>query len=465
MTLPVRLAKILSVLGFLAVAGGSLGAYRRFAPRSPVVRGLFVGEARVPDDGGPSVEAWLRARGEALRARSVRFRHEAQIFETTLDAAGVTLDVEATLAEARKVGHEGSTWTRVRTAERARRGEIEVPLVWTVDEPKARALLASYAPPLARAPVDARIDLTEHRRTPDEPGRALDADASLAGIVHGRHRDGEVVDLLVRDVQARVMLVDLTRVNIEDVVSAYETTFSLFGTGAGRAVNIRNAAGHLDGIVLGPGQLFSFNDVVGARTRERGFALAPEIQGDELQLGYGGGTCQVSSTLHAAALFGALEIIERTAHSRPSSYAPMGLDATVSYPGTDLRIRNSLPYPVMIHAFFPRPTAVRIELLGGHPVARVDYVYGVNGEEDFMRRLQIKPGLMAGQRVLHQKGIRGFDVTSLVRLHYLDGREDERRYYSGYRPTPEIYWIAPGYDLALLPPLPEHAKGVEGLGG
>ena len=49
----------------------------------------------------------------------------------------------------------------------------------------------------------------------------------------------------------------------------------------------------------------------------------------------------------------------------------------------------------------------------------------------------------------------------MVKLHYLDGREEERHYYSGYRPAPEIYWVAPGYDVAALPPLPEHAKGAQ----
>jgi vancomycin resistance protein YoaR len=207
--------------------------------------------------------------------------------------------------------------------------------------------------------------------------------------------------------------------------------------------------------------MMSFNDVVGPRTRERGFALAPEILGDEMQMGYGGGTCQASSTLHVAALFGALEIVERQAHSRPSSYTQMGLDATVSYPRSDLKIRNPLPYPVLIHAFLPRPSAVRVEILGGDPVARVEYAYAVTDAEDFVRRVDVKQELAPGQRLLHQRGIRGFEVVSLVKLHYLDGREDQRQYASGYRPTPEIYWVAPGYDPDELPPLPEHAKRPE----
>ena len=52
-----------------------------------------------------------------------------------------------------------------------------------------------------------------------------------------------------------------------------------------------------------------------------------------------------------------------------------------------------------------------------------------------------------------------------MKIHYRDGREDIRHHFSGYRPAPEIYWVAPGYDVAELPALPEHAKGVQGAVG
>jgi vancomycin resistance protein YoaR len=428
------------------------------------VIGLAVGDRRVPDR-ADDLHGWMHARAAAARQRAVRFRHEEHVFEATLADAGLSVDVPATLAAAEKVGHEGSVWKRLRDAERARRGEIDVPLVWRLDRERARDLLSRFAPVLHRAPVDARIDLDQHLRVADEFGRELDVEASLAELSKAPHEDDEVVDLVTRRLSAKVTREQLTFVDIERVLSAYETTFSLWGHGRNRAINIKNAASKLDGTVLGPGQILSFNEIVGPRTRERGFALAPEIQGDDMQLGYGGGTCQASSTLHAAALFGALEIVERQAHSRPSSYTQMGLDATVSYPLADLKIRNNMTFPVMIHAYFPKPNAVRVELLGGDPIAKVEYAYGVGQSEDFLRRVQVRKDLQPGQRVLHQKGIRGFDVTSVVKTHYLDGRENLRTYFSPYRPAPEIYWVAPGYDVAELPPLPEHAKGVEGQVG
>lgn len=461
----VRTTTLISILGLALLAGAGGGATaRRYWPRSPLALGVMIEGHRVPD-GELGVPAWLAARREAASAYTVRFWHEGQTFEVPFDAAGITLDVDATLERARRVAHEGSAWHRLRESEQARRGEIDVPPVWTVDATRARALLATFAPHLARDPVDARVDLTQHTRSPDEPGRELDVEASLARLSASKHVDEEIVELVTRRVPAKVTLGQLTDVNIEKVASAWETTFSLFGSGKNRAINIKNAAARLDGTVLGRGQVLSFNEIVGPRTPARGFVLAPEIQGDEMQLGYGGGTCQASTTLYAAALYGALDIVERQSHSRPSHYALMGLDATVSYPLTDLKIRNALPYPVLVHAFFPNPTTVRVEILGGDPIAKVTYFYGVNSTEDFMRRIQVKEGLASGQRILHQKGIPGFDVTSVVKLHYFDGREDERRYFSGYRPAPEIYWVAPGYDLAELPPLPEHAKGVESGGG
>ena len=426
-------------LRFGVLAGLCFGtAAYRFWPGSPLVRGLTIDERRLPE-ARPSAAEWLWRRRDAARARTVRFQGTSQVFEATLESVGVDVDVEATMRQAERVGHEGTLLRRLRESEMARRGEVDIPLVWTIDQAKARDLLATYAPAVARAPRDAHVDLSRHIRYPDEDGLALDVDASVAELGKGTHQEDETITLVTKYVRAKVTTEQLTKVDIERVLSAQETTFSLVGTGAGRAANIKRAASHLDGTVIEPGQVISFNDVVGPRTRDRGFALAPEILGDNLQMGYGGGTCQVSSTLHAAALYGALQIVHRQAHSRPSSYTAMGLDATVLYPVTDLKIRNILPVPLMVHAFLPKPTSVRIEILGGDPVAQVSYTYGVEKTEDFDRQVEVKDTLHAGTRVLHQKGLRGFDVTSVVLLRFLDGRQEERHYRSLYRPTPEIF--------------------------
>ncbi len=452
------------MLGTSLGIGVGVGAHYTL-PESPLVHGIFIGGRRVPEHVGAA--GWLADRRGWVAERRVILRDhdrgDEQLYAYTFEDLGLVVDVEATIEAAKRIGHRGSLVDRLKETRAARRGEVDVPLVFHVVEPRATEVLERLAASIERPAVDAKIDLPHKSKVADVVGRSLDIPATLAAIRASSFEDGMVVELPTNPVKAHVTVQDLTQVDIEKVVSSFETTFHTWGTGAGRAINIATAARYIDGTVIVPGQVFSFNEHVGPRTLERGFTWAPEIQGDELTTGVGGGTCQCSTTLFAAALFGAMDIVERRSHSRPSSYTKMGLDATVSYPSTDLKIKNSLPFPVMIHAWLPRPDAVRVELLGGDPVADVSYTFGIGATEDFMRRITVKPNLPPGKRILHQKGNRGFSVTSVVTVKYRgDGHTEEKSFFSGYRPAPEVYWVGPGYDEHDLPPLPEHALGVEG---
>ncbi|WP_437973115.1 VanW family protein [Sorangium sp. So ce295] len=455
-----RALVLVLALGGSAGVGAAVGV-RHVLPASPVVRGLSVGERFLPDGAAPA--AWLAARRDALRERVVRLRHDDVELTATLGEVGVEVDVDETLAAARRVGHEGPWARRLREARGARRGEIDVPLAWAVDEPRARAFLERLAPQIYRAPVDARLDLANRRKIPEQAGRALDVEASIAALRAGEHGDEELVELAVRQILPQVVVADLVSVDVTRVVAAYETKFKQHGKEAGRARNIRNAASKIDGTILAPGDTFSFNAHVGPRTAKNGFTIAPEILGDETVPGYGGGTCQVSSTLYAASLFGALDTPDRQSHSRPSAYIPMGLDAMVTYPESDLKIKNTLPFPIMIHAYLPEPTVLRVEILGGDPVAEVQHHVSAEHTDDFIRRIYVKSELAEGKVKRHQKGSCGYDVRSFVTVRYKDGRASERSYSSEYRPAPEVFWVAPDYDPQALPALSEHAKAVEEL--
>lgn len=454
-------AKVVWMLGLGSALGAGLGfgAYG-LMPASPLAAGVFIGEQRPPEGASPS--EWLMRRSRDLQDRVVHLRHEDEVIDATLGDVGVSIDVAATLDRAEIVGHTGGVVRRVRDGLKARRGEIDVPLVFHVDRERARAFLGSISERLYRAPVDAKLDLANKKRIVDQDGQALDVEASIDAIAKGRHDDEETIDLVAMRVPAQITVDDIANVDIEKVLSSFETVFAVWGEGVGRSANIKNAAARIDGTMILPGQVFSFNEKVGPRTAENGFVLAPEIQGDELAMGYGGGTCQVSSTLYAAALYGALEITDRQNHSRPSSYIQLGMDATVSYPLVDLKIKNSLSFPVMIHAYLPKPNTIRVEILGGEPVAKVSYAYGVGHVEGFVRRIKVIGYYPPGRVYRKQKGTRGLDVTSVITIRFNDGRVEERRYFNGYRPSPEVLWVAPGTPDTDLPPLPEHAKGVEG---
>jgi len=117
------------------------------------------------------------------------------------------------------------------------------------------------------------------------------------------------------------------------------------------------AAEAIDGVIIRPGEEFSFNETVGPMTRSRGFLLAKIFVRGKEKSGYGGGVCQISSTLFNAAEEAGLTVTERHAHSKKVGYVASGRDASTSYGGIDLKFRNDYDYPVYIEASVVKNTA------------------------------------------------------------------------------------------------------------
>ncbi len=426
-------------------------------PQSPTLEGLRIGGVAFVVGG--DLGAVLRTRNETFRERALVLEGDGTRHDVTMGEIGGSIDVHATRMAAEAAGQGGSLVKRWKRAAAARRGEIDVPIVYRLNREKARGYVTRFADALKAEPVDARMDLERHAKIPDIDGRELDPVATAAEFAT-HFLDADELLLVTKPVTANVTVHDLDDIDIGKVLATFETKFRVWKKG--RSANVRHAATFLNGLVIRSGQTISFNERVGPRTTDRGFEKAPEIVGDELTIGIGGGTCQVSSTLHGAALYGGLSVVSRQSHSRPSSYTRLGLDATVAYPSVDLKLRNPYPFSLVIHAFEPEKGTLRVEILGGEAVSDVKYHYGISSIEQYVRRITVKSWLKSGRSFRKQKGTRGMAVHSNVVIHYLDGRVEKRQYFSGYRATPEVYWVAPDVQQSELPELPAHAKGVEG---
>ncbi|MGY2979112.1 vancomycin resistance protein VanW [Thermostichus sp. OS-CIW-31] len=135
--------------------------------------------------------------------------------------------------------------------------------------------------------------------------------------------------------------------------------------------NIRRAVQSLDGVYIMPATrsqeqaevIFSFNQVVGPRSLERGYVPAPVFMVAETLDSVGGGICQVSSSLYNAALLAGLEVVERHPHYRQVESVPPGLDATVWYGLADLKLRNPFPWPVRVRVQIRGPNLI-VSVLG-----------------------------------------------------------------------------------------------------
>lgn len=412
-----------------------------------------------PDD--VSLDEWLEGRKQWLGRREAYLAVPEQLYPVSFAELGVELDVAETKRRVEAArGEPPSFFASLRRRfESNPAPPVQVSYAFRFDAARARATLSKLVPVVDREPVDARLDLEGHRRIEHRPGRRLDVEATIAAIERGPREDLTVFPIGTEELPAAVTSDMIAAIDVSRVLSSYETDFA--DKAGPRAVNIAVAARYLNGTVLGPGEKFSFNRVVGERTIERGFIDAPVIIEDVMDKGVGGGVCQVASTLHAAAIFGGMEILHRRSHSRPIGYTPLGLDAVVIDGEVDLRIRNPYSEPVIIHAFLPSKYRIRVEFLGIDPPAKISHDYAIEQSYDFYRRVITKPDFKAGRIKRHQKGNRGYDVVSVVRARYPDGRTKVRRYSSKYYPVPEVYWVAADADLSELPDLPEGATHVE----
>ena len=232
-----------------------------------------------------------------------------------------------------------------------------------------------------------------------------------------------------------------------------------------RNYNLKVAAEKLNGHILMPGEEMSFNAIVGDRTEKEGYRVAHVIQAGEMIDGLAGGTCQISSTLHAAAFFAGLEMTSTRPHSRPSAYITMGLDATVVYPTTDFKMKNPSDFPVAIR-YEVAQGIVRVEILGKErPWEKVQFEREILEEKPFETITREDPTLPIGATVVEQAGFPGYKLERR-RVFFKDGKKvkTEKRKLE-YPPTTEYLRIGTNPDPNLVAPEQPKIHGPMDPGG
>lgn len=451
-------------------AGGTAGWVVHLLPRDgKVAEGTRIAGEEVPE--GTSPEAHVGRLAREILDRPVTFRLTGGPEATlTLQQLGVRVDEATTLRRAMEVGRRGSLAYRLDESWRARGGEVDVPLSWSVDATPVVERVVEVKEELDAPGIPARYDFRAKAAVGHSNGRALDAYGALDELEGLVRAGGSVLEVPVVEVPPVVTADFLERLDMSQRVGHYETRFGYLGGQADRAHNIATAASRLDGLVMLPGQVVSFNQAVGHRTIENGFRKGWEIFKGEMVEGVGGGTCQVASTLHAAAYLGGLDVVERSPHSRPSGYIDIGLDATVVDGLVDLKLRNPFPFPVVLRTVVDKGQ-ITFEILGEQRPVRVTFRGEVVGTQRYKRKVQEAAWLAEGRVVRKQRGIRGYTVRKVRTIRGRDGRERQEETRDVYPPTVEIFLVPPGTDPERdLPPLPHETEAdpdgeKEGCGG
>lgn len=199
-------------------------------------------------------------------------------------------------------------------------------------------------------PINAEFEFENDRAKvfiPAAPGRHVSIEKSQTAIMQALFRGQNKVSLMVDIIEPEITLEKINSLGITSLLASGESNFA--GSTFSRIKNIKIASSKYNGLILKPGEEFSFNDILGEVDEKGGYAPEKVIKNKKLIYEYGGGICQVSTTLFRAAVLSGLPIIERHAHAFPVQYYnPQGLDATI-YPGvSDLKFKNGTSNHILL---------------------------------------------------------------------------------------------------------------------
>ena len=222
------------------------------------------------------------------------------------------------------------------------------PMRWEyVELPYLEADLQAVYSSVATTAEDAYYDEEKRQVVEAVIGKGFDPEkeaAALAALSYGK-----TLSIRMEEIEPEVTTEEI---NQEMFGEKLESRSSPYVNNANRTENLRIACENINGTILNPGDVFSFNETVGERTEERGFKPATIYGGDgESVDGVGGGICQVASTIYYTTLYMDLEQVMREPHMYRVTYVPLGMDATVYWDsGLDYKFRNTLSNPIKIQA-------------------------------------------------------------------------------------------------------------------
>lgn len=260
-------------------------------------------------------------------------------------------------------------------AEQASAGAV-VPLTLKLDPKKVHLHVDRIAALLNTDPVEPKahfLDGGGYTLTKGRDGSKLDEDKAQAAVLAAQPSGKGLVSVDLPFVAAPPKLDPKDVGNLNDVLVSFTTTFN--PGQAERTNNLELAAHNINGTIVPPGGVFSYNGSVGPRTHQTGFKDAIIYVDDRMKKDVGGGICQVSSTLYNCVLLANLGVVERHCHSLPVHYVPAGRDATVAWGGDDFKWRNTSTKPIIVRTSVHG--GVLTEMLIGdrtalpHPDARV----------------------------------------------------------------------------------------------
>lgn len=346
----VVIAVVLILTG--ALGGGEFDPEQAAIPANVRINGIDVG-GLTKAEAKTKVADTDEAKVEAL---TITYEIDSQTIELAPEDFKVSSDLDDVLQTAVMLGHEEDAQTRAESNQKLKEGGVDLTTSLLVDDDSLKAAVTELADStFNKDAVEPYVTLRPDENTrfayhEGSAGRSVDVDALVEKTVeHVKNSEQGTIEVDYTEIQPEKTIDALY--DETQFIASYTTSFAGNGLDVeNRVFNVTKGTNSIDAHTIYSGETFSVNDAMGDRTEANGWKAAAGIEDGATTQQYGGGICQVSSTLFVAALKSDVTVVSRTRHSWPVSYIPAGMDATINTGGPDLVLRNDKETPIYLFA-------------------------------------------------------------------------------------------------------------------
>ncbi|WDV47053.1 VanW family protein [Clostridiaceae bacterium M8S5] len=355
-----------------------------------------------------------------LATNKIKLKYNDKVYEYTYKQLGYTCDYIEVVDEVYKLGREGNYLDRLLSMRTLKKTNHKHTLKLIDNIEVIKTHIVNVSKNIDRNPVNASIRYSNRKFVinPEINGIKVDKE-KLEQLIKSSVTKNKNIEIPVIVIKPKKTKELLSHINYK--ISGFSTSYST--KKINRTYNIKRASISINGRLLMPGEIISFNNTVGSRNSRNGYRQAKILKNGEYVLGMGGGVCQVSTTLYNAALLADLEIIQRKNHSLPSSYVAKGRDATVVFNVYDLKFRNNKKYPIYV-MMYNSGNRVYASIYGDkndkyYDIKITSKVLSKTQKPDY--KTKIDNNLKSGERIVDQTSRPGYKVVS-YKNYYKNGK-------------------------------------------
>ncbi|WP_315166016.1 VanW family protein [Metaclostridioides mangenotii] len=399
-----------------------------------IVKNTSIGNVEI---GGLTKEQAKQEIQKSYKFQDIKLKYDGKEWVIAPSQIDIDYDLNKTVGNAFNSNRKDGYFTNLKnTISYCFGSKNTVLAVISYDETKLKNEMNTISKEINREVENATIKVKNEQITvvPEKNGRKLDVDKSIKTLKAQVGKEKFKDKLAVNEEQAKVKKEDLKE--IDTTLASYSTTFS---TGqVNRSYNIAIASKSLNNIVIKPGEEFSFNNTTGKRIKSNGYKSAPVIENGEMQLDYGGGVCQVSSTLYNSVLLSGLDIVHVKNHTIPSGYVIKGRDATVADSGIDFLFKNNFDHPVFIKSHVDGNTLYTVIYGNKADKKYVEITTSVDGVSSTGYKRVSDPSMPAGKEKIDKNGRNAYSVSTYRIFKDKDGKVIKKeKVASSYYPKKE----------------------------